>query len=469
MLYARRSLSLAFAVLVASTLACTEKPNSAAILAPDTHLASVTSTGPTVTSTFPFGAARGTTLDVQINGSGFDASSRASFELHGVIDPRVRVNSTRYVKSTQVVANLTIAADATVSLYDVGVALASGKKGIGTEQFEIALKAEVLLGVSAQDVNSSGDVAGNYATGGTCPAAGIPPTVIVVVHLDGTRAVLPMPSSGLYCHSQAHAINNSGQVMGRLEGITGVPSTRAIWTPSGDTYTIRELGPTPDGFRPYTSGGFNNLGQVIGWTNGVPNVGKVYWWSETTGWLPMAVPAGATRCNVYNGINDREEIVGKCVVGGVTRPYYWQNHTATPIAMPTQAGVTDPTPQDINNSGVVVGYSPALRWTPNGPGSWIAEKLPDAGKGSSSYRITDDGSIAGSVSRSIGNFGAGPLPVYWQTAGSYHLLAPSSGTWSNSGAWGESNAVAMTPIGIVAIGSDHVAKGGLRWRAPPLP
>jgi hypothetical protein len=468
MIYARRSLRLALALMAASTLACTEKPNSAAILSPDTHLTSATSTGPTVTSTVPFGAARGTTLDVQINGSGFDASSRASFELHGVIDPRVRVNSTRYVKSTQVVANLTIAADATVSLYDVGVALASGKKGIGTEQFEVALRAEVLLGISTQDVNSAGEVAGNYATGASCPAA-VTPGLIAVVHLDGTRVLLPLPSSGLYCHAQAHAINNSGQVLGALAGITGVPSTRAIWTPSGSTYTIRELGATLDGYRPYGSGGLNNLGQSIAWTNAVPNVAKVYWWSEATGWLPMPVPPSATRCQVFNGINDREEIVGKCVVGGVTRPYYWQNHAATPIVMPTQAGVTDPTPQDINNSGVVVGYSPALRWTPNGPGSWIAEKLPDAGKGSTSYRIADDGSIAGSVSRSIGNFGVGPLPVYWQTAGSYHLLAPSSGTWSNSGAWGESNAVAMTPIGIVAIGSDHIAKGGLRWRAPPLP
>jgi hypothetical protein len=91
----------------------------------------------TVSSTVPSDGLQATTLDVTINGSGFDQGATATFPLNGVDDPRVHVNSTRYVKSTQLVANVTIAPDAPTVKYDVAVLDLSGKKGIGTELFKI--------------------------------------------------------------------------------------------------------------------------------------------------------------------------------------------------------------------------------------------------------------------------------------------------------------------------------------------
>ena len=85
-------------------------PPSAFVATPLAGKAPPTS-APIVTSTLPSEATRDTTLDVQITGSGFDNGSRASFERNGLVDARVRVNSTRFVKSTTIVANVTIAAD----------------------------------------------------------------------------------------------------------------------------------------------------------------------------------------------------------------------------------------------------------------------------------------------------------------------------------------------------------------------
>jgi hypothetical protein len=93
--------------------------------------------GVTVTGAIPSDGLQATTLDVTVNGSGFDKGSSATFPLNGVVDPRVNVNSTRYINSTQLVANVTIAPDAPSVKYDVAVTTASGKKGIGTELFTV--------------------------------------------------------------------------------------------------------------------------------------------------------------------------------------------------------------------------------------------------------------------------------------------------------------------------------------------
>jgi uncharacterized membrane protein len=404
----------------------------------------------------PSGAPQNTTLDVQITGSGFDKTTAASFQLHGVVDSRVKVNSTRYVKNTQLVANVTIVADAAVDFYDAVVVTGSGKKGIGTELFEVQLIAETLAGATRSiDVNSAGDAVAVYPTGATCPAA-VTPGVIALYHIDGTKVMLPLPASGLYCTAQAQAINNAGMVLGRLIGAGSTPATLALWTPVEGGYSIVELGAAPDGVRPSTARGLNLAGEVIGWTNTVPNVAKLYWWSSVDGWLSIPTPPGATMCNVYSGINDKGEIVGKCTVGGVGAPYYWASHIAAPIMMPTPPGVSDATPQDINNSGVAVGYSPALRWTPNGAG-WLVEKLPDMGYGSSAVGIAEDGSVVGSMNTSS-NISKGPLPVVWPQGAGYRFLPLPAGHW------GETAAISSTAPGLIVVGGDRTRGAAVRWR-----
>jgi hypothetical protein len=92
---------------------------------------------PTVDSANPAAATQDTTLDVQVAGTGFDRGSSAEWAIDGVTAAKVRTNSTRYVSSTQLVANITIAADADTTLYDVVVLTSRGKKGIGTEIFTV--------------------------------------------------------------------------------------------------------------------------------------------------------------------------------------------------------------------------------------------------------------------------------------------------------------------------------------------
>lgn len=93
-----------------------------------------------ITATDPTGAPQDTTLDVEVSGSGFDDGSTVELTLAGVPTEKVRTNSTRYRNSRTLIANITIAADAQVNLYDVEVTPASSKKGIGTEMFEVFYK-----------------------------------------------------------------------------------------------------------------------------------------------------------------------------------------------------------------------------------------------------------------------------------------------------------------------------------------
>ena len=128
------------AILALCVLAGCEAPTSTEWKAGASFARGSASGVPTVTSTSPSSGARGTTLDVRVLGSGFDASSKAQWALNGVPSDKVIVNSTRYVSSGEVVANVSIASDADVTLYDVVVSAVGGKPGIGSELFLVALE-----------------------------------------------------------------------------------------------------------------------------------------------------------------------------------------------------------------------------------------------------------------------------------------------------------------------------------------
>ena len=98
------------------------------------------STDVTVTSATPDSATQDTTLDVVVAGTGFVSGSTATWALAGVPDPtQVRTNSTRYVSSRKLVANITISATAAIGKWDV-IVMAGSKGGIGTEAFAIKTK-----------------------------------------------------------------------------------------------------------------------------------------------------------------------------------------------------------------------------------------------------------------------------------------------------------------------------------------
>lgn len=112
----------------------------------------VSTTDMSVTGATPDSATQDTTLDVVINGSGFVSGAAANWALAGVQDPaQVKTNSTRYVNSRQLVANITISATATVANWDIVVTATGKKGGIGTEAFAIRQNKNL-------EINSRGNI-----------------------------------------------------------------------------------------------------------------------------------------------------------------------------------------------------------------------------------------------------------------------------------------------------------------------
>ena len=94
-----------------------------------------------VTKAAPDSATQDTTLDVAITGTGFVAGTTASWTIAGGQDPlQVRTNSTRFVSSRQLIANITISRGASIGKWDIVVTAAGKKGGIGTESFTIRQK-----------------------------------------------------------------------------------------------------------------------------------------------------------------------------------------------------------------------------------------------------------------------------------------------------------------------------------------
>lgn len=94
-----------------------------------------------VDATDPTEAPQDTTLTIRILGSGFEAGASAAFLLNGAPTPGVVTNRTRFVSETELEADVTIALDAEVALYDVEVASKGRRRrGVGTELFSVVQK-----------------------------------------------------------------------------------------------------------------------------------------------------------------------------------------------------------------------------------------------------------------------------------------------------------------------------------------
>lgn len=435
--------------LFATAVACERAADTSSVVSPDANSAAARAGADvTVSSAVPGESPRDTTLDVQINGSGFDKTAQATLPLHGVVDPRVHVNSTRYVKSTQVVANVTISADAALDSYDVVVALSSGKKGIGTEAFIVVMTAETLTGgYHVRAIGPTGDAVGDAVNPN--PTSTCSGSVGTVWRVDGTRITLPV---GANCSGGPQGINASGVIEGNLSG--GVAES-GLWFPSGDTYTLQEVPPTPDGYRPIVPGALNDNNELFGWVAGSA---KLFWYSAATGWLPMQVPAGATACQSFQAINNRGELAATCTVNGVRNAYYWQTHDAAPVMLPRPA-TGDVVAYDMNDNGVIVGYgtSNGLRWTPS-PSGYVLDIFP---AGSVLHAIASDGTIAGSIT--LQSVASGPSPAIFYSPTSYQLLGVP-----DNGRWGEALGITLTTIGIVVGGHEANSKA-LRWKASTSP
>ena len=322
------------------------------------------STGLAVKSTKPDTATVDSTLDVHVFGSGFDVGSRADWALQGVVSPKVATNSTRFVSSTELVANISIARDATLASYDVMVTTSSGKGGIGTELFVIMAKTTDL---------------------GT---------------LGGTQ-------------SEALGINNLTQVVGWSYVASGVEHA-FLWTKEGGMRDLGTLGGTTS--RAYA---INDKGQVVGASANAAGQTHAFLWTAAAGMQDIGTPGG-TRSQAL-AINENGDIAGTDMFyQGFENAVVWiggvQEYLGTPYTRATA----------INNALQVVGYgglstSTAYLWTKSG-GVWTSEAIPapTGGNTSLAYGINELGQIAGGFRAATGSRHA----FSWTRAGGSIELPP---------------------------------------------
>jgi len=95
-----------------------------------------------VNSANPNAAPQGTiNLDVAIGGSGFKHGANSQWFVSGTTNPGgVTVNSTTFVNSNQLTANITVADTATIASFDITVRNSDGRTGKGTGLFSVVNK-----------------------------------------------------------------------------------------------------------------------------------------------------------------------------------------------------------------------------------------------------------------------------------------------------------------------------------------
>jgi probable HAF family extracellular repeat protein len=196
---------------------------------------------PTVTSVVPDSSVVDVTLDITVNGTGFDQGSAVALERQGVPAGGITTNATTFVNSRRLIANITIAAEADTGSYDVAVTTTNGRKGVGIELFTVTYVLDELgiIGGTwsrAHAINERGEVVGDSCTD-ECLA-----TAFYWSEADGQVDLGGLPG---YSRSGAYAINNRGQVFGRVRCLISDPECGGVqksalvrWERSGGSWTI---------------------------------------------------------------------------------------------------------------------------------------------------------------------------------------------------------------------------------------
>jgi IPT/TIG domain. len=314
--------------------------------------------GPNVTATNPsYGHDGQVGESVTISGSGFAPGAQASWEQNGVTDPNIQVTSTTYISSTQLVATITIAANATIGLYDVAVTNADRKKGIGYSLFEVTT-ATLLSGTeTAYDVNSNGEIAGRVGVPG---------------------AYYYSPVSGLDTlgsPGRAYAISADGKTVAGGTTNNALNANAYVWENAGGLWQKTKLPKNPAACISTAMAIGSDINGAAAFVGGVENNG-CYNQTNLHRQPKMWVPSGGTW-------------IGYVLPGGVN---------------------TDDMLDDVNGSGTAVGMSSnkAAVWTPSGAGTWVLSSVGP--NGSSLHGINGAGTIA------VGDLNG--IAEYWTNNGS---------------------------------------------------
>jgi probable HAF family extracellular repeat protein len=339
----------------------------------------------TVATADPLGAPRTTTLNVRVLGSGYDDGSRAVWALDGdtsLATTRIRTNSTAFVSDTELVANITIEADAPLAVYDIAIETLTGKKGLGLERFaatdgivDLGAGANVIADSSwAEAINDKGQVVGRGATAsggfmwdnGVIVELALPPGMVsgyaTDINASGTIVGIVFDASrlryypvrwktpdqpelldtGVDCCGEARAINDDGVIAG------AVGSHAVVWDLNDQLHPIQTIA----GGESF-SWDINGSGEVVGQWNG-PTHQQAFRYTTATG---MVLLRGLNdgQQGVALGINRNGQIVGWSGLSASSlRGTLWDGSSIIPLGTlggRSSVGVA------INDNGLVVGRS----------------------------------------------------------------------------------------------------------------
>ena len=333
--------------------------------------------GPAVSSASPAYSHRDTTLNVRVLGSGFATGATAEWALGGVTNPaKIRTNSTQFVSSSELVANITVSADADLALWDVVVTLLGGKRGVGTEMFEVTTATIIGGGM------------GGYV-GGTSDQ------VSVAGYGDLSGAWLYDAISGATVDlgpGQGWGIDPTGTTAFGRDG----NSAAAVWNRGLNGSWTKELLPNP-----YPKGNASSVavapdGSLLlgGWIN-IPTkrnenyVAPVVWRRVAGVWQSPQVYAMPSVSAAIYAISPAGVAAGRGqIADGVYRVFVWDNPT-------TYSTLTGGTAFGVDPSGTVavgeLAGSGAVYWYRTTAGSWTTTgtTLPSLGTSCTGGRGAD--------------------------------------------------------------------------------
>lgn len=423
---ARSSAGLISVLISAALIAsCTEQP----VTAPDDlHpvFAKSAGTGPTVKSTDPSRSEPGVTLNVRVLGTGYSSGSKVSFGIAGTPSPNITTNSTTFVSSTELVANITISSTADLDSYDVIVITSEGKKGIGTEMFLVTYAVSELGTVQgfptsqANDVNQDGVIVG-YSGYGSNPNPD---------HAIRWRYISPTQIETLDLHAAlqpahrtvAFGVNSAGAIVGYRQVDSAASSSRP--------FVISETGVAA------------TLHGVCG-----PN--------ETS-----------RQSHAYD-IGDDGGIIGTEINAGYPVAIYWAPNAACATTLPSPAGTRSSEAAHISANGAFIsgqitdaaGYGYAVRWSRRFDGTgWDLTYLTGAGYANTTS-IGDDGTTTGykQVSTLVKKRGS-----------SYYDISSSGYVWSADGTATQLPSMGGDQLYVFGYGPLGVVGGGSLVQDGPL-
>ena len=386
--------------LTASSQGCGREPIAAPVARTvgSTASSAKSSAALAVTSTTPAFGDQGTTVDVHILGSGFTAGAQAKWLLNGVADDHVHTNSTTYISSSELVANITIASDAQTAFWDVQVSLSNGKNGVGSDCFEV----------------TSAEVLGTGSTGGDMLIEGISEQLQVVGYSGSVIGFVYDDAGGWVNLGKTRqlAVDPWGTLAAGVDEnfvptvwIRQSPST---WVaeqlpelPSSNGARVEGAARAPDGT--VLLAGLDD--SALSTQRNAPHYYHAVLWRQSgSGWaapITYALPAGSVQGHATD-VNGRAQIAG--VLDGGSGGAVWED-SVTPTRL-------DGLAQAINESGTLVVGSrsgtPVYWWRDPATNTWHTTGVPlpsiasTACTGSSASDVNSAGVIVGSTCNADG-------------------------------------------------------------------